>query len=481
MNGCFCIPSIPVLEGSVPGESSVKKATPAGAGDFSTFLDTYLSSTGLFAVPSPFPVVKSCSASCGNTESAENAPLPCPLSTQSNVSLSCPGAASSGVGEVQDPLQEFSALLSDALEMVENFTVTLRLGEGNVTVSGARDANGVFSFSIEGEKEALVEFFTMLFENLRAWIVENSEERPQCARLQCGWSLPENGQNEAAVSSVEVAGVPVQESMDEPEAVLENASSPVTGDEPPTQDVPLPLTTEGELPTQDTAPSLAAEGESLVQDSSSEGEDEAFVEAPGASSRKHPGLSQQGDSATSPETATSFRGKAATPVLGVRKDTAKDSTTSSEEGMTPSFVPARNAEHAISQDVRVSVGSPKDFAKVFEEVLKVASETRGQKEVVLRLEPEHLGTIVVRLEEQEGQIRCFWEVSNPETRELLLKYLPVLEAHFNALGMPFANFFGDGQNTYAFSNFQWTRALERDGDDEVPFEDPEVSQVNFLV
>jgi hypothetical protein len=481
VSGCFCIPGIPALEGPTPGEGPVKKTVPAGAEDFGALFEAYFRNVGLFAIPSLFPVTKSCGASCGNAESTGNAPLPCPLSAQSSVSLSCPGAASSGVGEVQDPLQEFSAFLSDALEMVENFTVTLRLGEGNVTVSGVRDENGVFSFSIGGKKEALVEFFTMLFANLRAWIAGNSEEKPQCARLQCGWSLPENGQNDAAVSSVEVTNVPVQESMDEPEAVLENASSLVTGDEPPTQDVPLPLTTEDEPSTQGTAPSLAAEGGSLVQDAPSEGKDEAFAEALEASSRKHPGFSQQGDSVTSPETAASFREKAAAPVLEVKKDTVKDNTTSSEEGMTPSFALAKNTESTSPQDVRVSVASPKDFAQVFEEVLKVASETKGQKEVVLRLEPEHLGAIVVRLEEQEGQIRCFWEVPNPETRELLLKYLPALEAHFNALGMPFANFFGDGQNTYAFSNFRWTRASERDGDDEVPFENLEVSQVNFLV
>ncbi|WP_438316725.1 flagellar hook-length control protein FliK [Candidatus Caldatribacterium sp. SIUC1] len=466
MSGCFCIPGIPALEGFVPGEGSVKKAVPAGAGDFSAFLEAYLKNAGLFAVPYLFPVTKSCGASCGSTESPENAPLPCPLSTQSSVSLSCPGAASLEAEEVQDPLQEFSTLLSDALEMVESFTVTLRLGEGDVTVSGARDTHGVFSFSIGGKKEALVEFFTMLFENLKAWIVGNSEEKPQCARLQCGWSSPENGQSGAAVSAVEVTGVPVQESMDEPEVVLENASSPVT---------------ENELPTQGTAPSLVAEGESLVQDVPSEGQDEAFAEAPEASSRKHPGFSQQGDSATSPETATSFEEKAATPVLGMKKDTAKDSTTSSEEGMTPSFAPAKNTEGTMPQDVRVSVTSPKEVAQVFEEVLKVASETRGRKEVVLRLEPEHLGSIVVRLEEREGQIRCFWEVADPGTRELLLKYLPALEAHCNALGMPFANFFGDSRNAYAFSNFRWARASERDRDDEVPFEDPEVSRVNLLV
>ncbi len=477
MSGFFCIPGIPTLEGSVPGESSVKKAAPAGAEDFSAFLEAYFKSAGLFAVPSLFPVTKSCGASCGSTESPGNAPLPCPLSTQNSVSLSCPGVASLGAEGVQDPLQEFSTLLSDALEMVENFTVTLRLGEGNVTVSGARDANGVFSFSIEGKKEALVEFFTMLFENLRAWIAGNSEEKPQCPRLQCGWSSPENEQNDAAVSSVEVTDVAVQESVDEPEVVLENASSPVTGDELPTQDVPLPLVTGDELQTQGTP--LAAESGSWAQDVPSEGE--ASAEAPEVSSWKYPRLSQQGDLATSLETAASFREKAVTPILGVKKDTTKDSTASSGEGMTPFFAPTKSTEGTMPQDVRVSVASPKDFAKVFEEVLKVASETRGQKEVVLRLEPEHLGSIVVRLEEREGRIHCFWEVADPGTRELLLKYLPALEAHFDALGMPFANFFGDSQNAYAFSNFRWAWASERDRDDAVSFEDPEVSQVNFLV
>ncbi len=473
MSGCFCIPGIPALEGPTPGEGPVKKTVPAGAEDFGALFEAYFRNVGLFAVPSLFPVTKSCGASCGNAESTGNVPLPCPLSAQSSVSLSCPGAASSGVGEVQDPLQEFSAFLSDALEMVENFTVTLRLGEGNVTVSGVRDENGVFSFSIGGKKEALVEFFTMLFANLRAWIAGNSEGKPQCARLQCGRISPKDeplvqdvpSGGGAPAPAVEVTDVPSGESTVAPEVMLEDASSLVTGDEPPTQSTSL----------------LTAEEGSLVQDVSPGEEDEAFGETPQASFWKNPGLSRQGDSTASLGKATSLGERATAPVVKVGKDATKDATASSKEGMTSSFVPARNAEHGVSQDVRVSVASPKDFAKVFEEVLKVASGTKGQKEVVLRLEPEHLGAIVVRLEEQEGQIRCFWEVSNPETRELLLKYLPVLEVHFDALGMPFANFFGDGQNTYAFSNFRWTRASERDGDDEVPFENLEVSQVNFLV
>jgi flagellar hook-length control protein FliK len=593
VSGCFCIPGIPALEGPTPGEGPVKKTVPAGAEDFGALFEAYFRNVGLFAIPSLFPVTKSCGASCGNAESTGNAPLPCPLSAQSSVSLSCPGAASSGVGEVQDPLQEFSAFLSDALEMVENFTVTLRLGEGNVTVSGVRDENGVFSFSIGGKKEALVEFFTMLFANLRAWIAGNSEGKPQCARLQCGrispkdeplvQDVPSGGgapapavevtdvpSGESTVASevmledasslvtgdepptqstslltaeegslvqdvpsgggapapaVEVTDVPSGESTVASEVMLEDASSLVTGDEPPTQSTSLLTAEEGSLvqdvpsgggapapavevtdvpsgestvasevmledasslvtgdepPTQSTSLLTAEEG-SLVQDVSPGEEDEAFRETTQASFWKNPGLSRQGDSTASLGKATSLGERATAPVVKVGKDATKDATASSKEGMTSSFVPARNAEHGVSQDVRVSIASPKDFAKVFEEVLKVASDTKGQKEVVLRLEPEHLGAIVVRLEEQEGQIRCFWEVPNPETRELLLKYLPALEAHFNALGMPFANFFGDGQNTYAFSSFRWTRASERDGDDEVPFENLEVSQVNFLV
>lgn len=463
MSGFFFSSSIPALQEPGLGESVVKKTPRTSAEDFSTFLDVCFKDAGLFAVPAPFPVTKSCSASCGNTKST---PLPCPLSTQSAVSLSCQGGVPLGAEGTQDPLGEFSTLFSDALEMVENFTVTLRLGEGKVTVSGARDENGVFSFTLEGKKEAVVEFFTLLFENLRAWIEGKGEEKPQCTKLQCERVSQENGQSEeTVVPTVDVVDTPFGEHASEPEAVL---------------DSPSPLPGEGEFPTQDALHATEVETEPLVQDASFE--DEVSWEILKASDRKYPGLSKKAGFAPSAEgvTAPSPGEEVLTQISGVEKDRTEDSPTSSGEGMVSSFASAKNVERAAAQDVKVSVASPEDFVKVFEDILRVASGTRGRKEVVLHLEPEHLGSIVVHLEERGGQIHCFWEVADPGTRELLARYLPALEAHFNAQGMPFTSFFGDGQNAYAFSNFRWAWVSGKEDVDETPFEDSGVFRVNLL-
>ncbi len=463
MSGFFFSSSIPALQEPGLGENAVKKTPRTSTEDFGTFLDVCFKDAGLFAVPAPFPVTKSCSASFGNTAST---PLPCPLSTQSAVSLSCQDEVPLGVEGTQDPLGEFSTLLSDALEMVENFTVTLRLGEGKVTVSGARNEDGVFSFTLEGKKEDLVEFFTLLFENLRTWIEGKGEEKPQCTKLQCGKISQEDGQSEeTVVPTVDVVDIPLGEHAGEPEVVLGS---------------PSPLPGEGELPTQDALQAAEVETEPLVQDASFEGE--ASREILRASERKHPGLLKRAGFAPSAEevTASSPGEEVLTQISGVEKDRAEDSPTSSGEGMVSSFASAKNVERAATQDVKVSVASPEDFVKVFEEVLRVASETRGRKEVVLHLEPEHLGSIIIRLEERGGQIHCFWEVADPGTRELLARYLPALEAHFNAQGMPFTNFFGDGQNAYTFSNFRWAWVLGKEDVDETPFEDSGVFRVNLL-
>ncbi|MBC7218109.1 MAG: hypothetical protein H5U36_08240, partial [Candidatus Caldatribacterium sp.] len=197
MSGFFFVPSIPVLPEFSPGNTAVKKGETKSGDDFGAFLDAYFKNVASFATPLSFPVSKSC-GSCSSA-GEESTSLSCPLSsTPSATSLSCPSIGESSTTQAPTELpslQEFPTLFSDLLEMVENFSVTLRLEGGNVTVSGARSEDGVFAFSVEGKKEALVEFFTLLLENLKDWMANEPQATSQCGKIQCGRIL-EDGDDE---------------------------------------------------------------------------------------------------------------------------------------------------------------------------------------------------------------------------------------------------------------------------------------------
>lgn len=342
--------------------------------------------------------------------------------------------------------------------MVENFSVTLRLEGGNVTVSGARSEDGVFAFSVEGKKEALVEFFTLLLENLKDWMANESQATSQCGKIQCGGILGDGDDEVVDGCSLMDASTSkpqeTEEAIGTPVEVLPPEGGDGSGPE-------IEVLTESEVvpsePSLGEEIPLGGDGVSTLSVKEAEPVQEAF-----------PSLSRVEEL------------ESVVPTLREEEKVTENSTVLLDGDTTSSFVLSKGAEEPEVQEVSVS-SVPREFARVFEEVLKLASETRGRKEIVLRLEPEHLGSITVRLEEQGGRIHCLWEVANPETRELLVKYLPLFEAQLNAQGMPFQNFLGDGRNAYAFLGFRSTQNAERDDAEEISFEDSEVSRVNLLV
>lgn len=464
MGGFFFLPATPVAQEVVPQKGALlKKGVSQEGGDFSTFLEACCGNIGPFAVPPAFPFARACSSSATGGETVS---LPCPLSSGSTVSLNPLALTCQGEEVMTDPLEQFSALLSDALEMVENFTVTLRLGEGNVTVSGLRGNDGNFSFSIEGRKEALLEFFTLLFENLRAWFEENTREGMQCMQSQCGC-------RRISCGDVDGTGVAEGESVSSLENVADSTPSSGVGSISETQSEPVvPLLPSLGEPA-DTPEGVFSEVSPLAEEESSN----VLLEEASAFEVKE-GLTKSD--------ALSFEEESAEPAVlaaAPKKDQDQDNTPSFEEGTTQFFASVKGAQEPASQKATAATTSvaAENFAKVFEEVLRGVSEVKGRKEVVLHLEPEHLGSIVVRLEDQGGKIHCIWEVANPETRALLVKYLPILEAHLSAQGMFFENFLGDGGGAYTFWGNPWSQVPRSNQDEEILLGDFEVSQVNFLV
>lgn len=455
MSSFFFLPAPPVVQEVVPEKGAfLKRGASQEAGDFNAFLEACCGNIGLFAVPPVSPSTRACSFPAANEETFS---LPCPLSSGSTVSLSPLALIYQGEGVTADPLERFSAFLSDALEMVESFAVTLRLDKGNVTVSGLRGNDGNFSFSIEGKKEALIEFFTLLFENLRVWFEGHAKEGTQCTLSQCGCrrvSCGDVGDTRVTGTGgselLHPSGETVPEASGIPETTLSELSPPA-GSTLPSEAQVTQTEIEGDVARDSMLPAEEKGKISLLP----EGEDTPLL-------RKEDGKRV----AFAPE-----------------KNRTQDNTPSFDEDVAQFLVSVRDIGESSSQET-TTVTTPvtaEDFARVFEEVLRGVSEVRGRKEVVLHLEPEHLGSIVVRLEDQGGKIHCIWEVANPETRALLVKYLPVLEAHLSAQGMFFENFLGDGSNAYAFWSTPWPQVSRGTQDEEIPLGDFEVSQVNFLV
>ncbi|MEN3184590.1 MAG: flagellar hook-length control protein FliK, partial [Atribacterota bacterium] len=263
----------------------------------------------------------------------------------------------------------------------------------------------------------------------------------------------------------------VMEAENTPEVVLGGTSSSETNSVPEAEDTctaPLPPSLDGAASTPEV---VLGEASPLAEEVDSS----AFsAEVPASAESSTPSPEEQD---TAPLLQRESERVAFLPEP--KKDQAQNDTLSFEENTAQSLALVRDAKGFSPQET-TSV-TVKDFAKVFEEVLKGVSEVKGRKEVVLRLEPEHLGSIVVRLEDQGGKIHCIWEVANPETRALLVKYLPILEAHLGAQGMFFEHFLGDGSNAYSFWGGFWSQVPGGNQDEEVPPEDFEVSQVNFLV
>ncbi|MCS7241154.1 flagellar hook-length control protein FliK [Candidatus Caldatribacterium sp.] len=463
----FSLPATLFVQEILPGKGtpSLKKDTPPESdghlGDFSTFLETCCRNAGLFAVPPVVTPTKACSPS---TLVEETSPLPCPLNPEGAPSLSCPVSTCQRGEGIEDPLHQFSSLLADALEMVENFTVTLRLGEGNVTVSGARKGDGSFSLSLEGKKETLVAFFTMLFENLRAWFEEGMvgkaafSQSPQgCGRVLC---------EEATHPVVEGENGGALETIGGGSSSGEVSSGSGVQNELGT----LPLSTQAVH--QWEAPDEPKAEEPVEAPSEAKTEERTLF-------AKVTPLSEEGDATV----LFGERSKERVLTPPPKGDATRSDTPSPEESLAPSLFSVKDAKEVEPQETPSVVASvtARDFAEVFEEVLKRVGEVKGRKEVVLHLEPEHLGSITIRLEDQGGKIHCLWEVANPETRELLVKYLPLLEAQLNAQGMLFESFLGKGGNAYAFWGFRWAQAAGKGEDEKTPFAGFEASQVNVLV
>jgi hypothetical protein len=64
---------------------------------------------------------------------------------------------------------------------------------------------------------------------------------------------------------------------------------------------------------------------------------------------------------------------------------------------------------------------------VFDRVLQAVSQSGGDKEVVITLKQNLVGSIVTSSAEENNRVECVWQISDPRTQEIVVKNLPLLE------------------------------------------------------
>jgi hypothetical protein len=378
--------------------------------------------------------------SCGSCGSASQDTDPCSFSSAitpgcaSNVStmtFGCPSPETPSTGVDLSGVRES---IAQFLEDLEGINFTLDLGaKGMVKLEGMKNENGEFSFQIQGSKDALTELFTMLFGYLTTVVQNgvNSQNASQNCSLSCGKTSASCGGNDV---------IPLA-------AVVSSGSSPIenvvtSGDEngEVSDDIEFSLTAEDVNADEENVPEVETEEDAVPNISQTQAPvqetreiDDNSLEI---SSDEHSGLVDKGK------------------IDHKSPDKLENRVALSAE------VAAPRGEITSSGGEVVSITRLDDVTeveKIFDSILRFASQEKGTKEVVVKLQPESLGSIVVHLKENTNHLQCIWEIADARTRELVERNLPLLEARLQGQGFTFENFWGgsDGRQSNWQEAFRW--------------------------
>ncbi|NSW76562.1 MAG: flagellar hook-length control protein FliK [Candidatus Atribacteria bacterium] len=324
------------------------------------------------------------------------------------------------------------------LENLEAINLSLDLGgKGVVQIQGARNENGEFTFQIQGSKDALTELFTALFGYLATMVqgeggIPNTSQScsfacNQDSMLPCG-----NSTSTSLTSIVSPCGSSIGTTVE----VSENSGEIADGEEPEANvETEIPLVTvateeeEGTIPVigEDFSPDITQA--EPVADEIPETGDDSLAMASGD------GEAVQNRKETRDKTSD-----------------VMDGFTSLEDGTnTPRMTSVSPESNVISVP---NLTDTNQVEKIFDNILRFVSRENGSKEVVIKLQPESLGSIVVRLKEDTGHLQCVWEIADARTRELIQRSLPLLETRLQEQGFTFANFWSGS----AQEQFNWQRS-----------------------
>ncbi|MGC8777750.1 MAG: flagellar hook-length control protein FliK, partial [Candidatus Caldatribacteriaceae bacterium] len=417
MEGLFVLPGLVEVGRGVQETLSSQEGRSSpenGNLDFGQLLEESVKKAGEGMWGTPFTSLRICQ-SCGSGNLIpEEEPTPC--SFASTTSLACSSNASSlttmGSPSSRVDLSEVRASIAQFLEDLEGINFTLDLGaKGVVKVEGMKNENGEFSFQIQGSKDALTELFTMLFGYLTT-MVQGEVETQNCSQ---------NGSCACGGNSTSCGGVSSGAAL---ENLLVGTVTPSEGEN--SIDTELPVTVEG----------VSVDEEAVPDEENGGGADEEVAALPDNAPEKMIVGKPRGVESDAIETSSSESGEGSSR--------AKVETRSPERvgSLTPvsDEVTTPRAEVVSSEGKVVSVaslGDSKEVEKIFDSILRFASRGEGPKEVVVKLQPESLGSIIIHLKEDANRLQCVWEIADVKTRELIQKSLPLLEARLQGQGFTF--------------------------------------------
>lgn len=440
---------LPVESRDVKNNSSlypekVEKGEEKESSNFEQFLIPSLFSLG-WGETAP---VKDCSFS---STPAVSSCSPC---SSSVVETATPGACAfsnccnSSFEEILG-VEGWKKTIDSFLSEVENISFTLNLGEkGKVLVSGGTGENGEFTFQISGDKEALSELLGRLIDYLVTFLEEKVFSYPLENSSLSECSLGQGGCSTGGGYSI----LPGNEVESEPEHLIIDD---------------LPLAGEGEEITPGDAgfviPGNEVEGESVV---SEEGEEIIPLEVETAEEIT-PEFSSGLEEDTIEEVALreglvftseeeSLSGEETGTVKGLpplETEKAKNTAQEKKVELASDFyggAPGGRETSPVEETIDFSQVEKSEIPKIFDRVLQMVSQNEGEKEVVIQLKPESLGSIVIQVREDNNRVECVWQISDPRTQEIVVKNLPVLEAQLNEQGLWMNNYLN--QNGHYFSH-----------------------------
>lgn len=480
---------LPVESGEVKSNSftvdKIEKEEGEESVGFEQLLSPFLFSWGTGEVTP----VKSCSSSSSvsNCSLERSTCSPCSLSGADTFSSGACSLSSSSSLEEMLNVEGWQKTIDSFLSEVENISFTLNLGEkGKVSVSGGTGEDGKFTFQISGDKEALSELLGRVVKQVVAFLSEQ------------GFSYPggENSFSECSLGQGCGGGC-------SGEGIITSQIGEIQGDTELGYIIPDDL-----LPPEEGEENAIFSDVSLLPDVEVEVEGERIIlpEVEGEETIT-PNITQElediskGEATTSQERQTNFASLEETQgeaeVMRVYASPERNLFSSNEAGENTAEgkkvemvldlggMLARGDSASVKEVINFSPVEEGDLSKVFDRVLQAVSQSGGEKEVVITLKPEFLGSIVLQVREENNRVECVWQISDPRTQEIVTKNLPVLEAHMSEQGMWLNNYMNQNGHYFSYSGkpYYFSPSVSENGEDATTFSilDNVSGKVNILV
>ncbi|MDK2896265.1 MAG: Flagellar hook-length control protein FliK [Candidatus Atribacteria bacterium] len=443
----FVLPEAALAAIHTPSSGEKSKVQSADTGEFDQILEENCSGKNCF--PDVVSALGGSEATLANYRltcpSTGTNPEPKPVSScqSNNCSLSSSACSQPSIS-LDGRLEQIRQGIENFLSELQSFNFSLDWGEkGKVELVGQAGENGEFGFQLSGNKEAIADLLARALEYLLSWEearVSAVTSTNPCSLGGNGCPLPV-GETQAFVSS---AGGTEAESLFS-EVTPEGLSPFLEGEEATSTGAILAEA----APTETANLSSTLTGASLEESQLAGTATEATLSVLAG---EEGGLSFSSGKGSQPEFSSGEMGEKTSGGENLLFSNTKIATDAGREkgefepvvGESPSVLSKNEAELVFSLEASADNSNRLDKVQaLFDRIFELATREEGPKKLVIKLEPESLGSIVVQVMEDGKRVQCFWQVADPKTQELIEQNLPLLEARLGNEGMSFQNFLGE--------------------------------------